>query len=286
MEVPSCEEGGRAIHSVMAGLVPAIHVLPHTQKDVDARLRGAFAGMTKTLRHGRARPGHPRLAAHAEGRGCPPSRRLRGHDELRSQARGQITPLRIHLVNEPDLPRPRPVLDRLLALNGVADIVEALVVDQQLEPISFREPVNQSLSMLVGTRKQIARHTDVKDPVAPVGHEVDEAAPLHAAEHKDVDGRDKPGHDGSQSAHSSSCPAKAGHPRLPARTARRGWPGQARTSRSMTGSPLVMPGEGRASTSSCERGKTWMAGTSPAMTALNRLTPRHARRRPGIHVCL
>src|SRR5579883_342284 len=141
MEVPSCEEGGRAIYPVMAGLVPAIHVLPRMQKDVGARLRGAFAGMTKTLRHGRARPGHPRLAAnperrgcppspgmtktlrhgrarpghprlaaHAEGRGCPPSRRLRGHDELRSQARGQITPLRIHLVNEPDLPRPRPVL--------------------------------------------------------------------------------------------------------------------------------------------------------------------------------
>jgi len=30
----------------MAGLVPAIHVLPRMQKDVDARLRGAFAGMT------------------------------------------------------------------------------------------------------------------------------------------------------------------------------------------------------------------------------------------------
>src|SRR5579883_696109 len=35
-----------------------------------------------------------------------------------------------------------------------------------------------------------------------------------------------------------------------------------------------MPGEGRASTSSCESGKTWMAGTSPAMTAL-RQTLRH-----------
>src|SRR5579883_1912921 len=49
---------------------------------------------------------------------------------------------------------------------------------------------------------------------------------------------------------------------------------------------LVMPGEGRASTSSCERRKTWMAGTSPAMTVLRRLNPRHARRRPGIHVFL
>src|SRR5579883_1309058 len=65
--------------TVMAGLVPAIHVLPRSQEDVDARPSPGMTGIEPTeRRHGRACPGHPRLATLTGRRGCPA---FAGHDE-------------------------------------------------------------------------------------------------------------------------------------------------------------------------------------------------------------
>src|SRR5213076_205020 len=73
-----------ARRGVMAGLVPAIHVLLATKKDVDAHderghddgerehimaARGLASGQER--RHGRTCSGHPRLTCDEERRGCP-----------------------------------------------------------------------------------------------------------------------------------------------------------------------------------------------------------------------
>src|ERR1700722_11948442 len=159
--------------SVMAGPVPAIHVFATCKKDVDAR---HSPGMTRKDEHRSVMAG-PVPAIHV----LPHARKtwmpgIRRHDESWRQCRIQIIPIGIHLVNEADFPRARPMLDRLLALNRVADIVELLLVDEKLEPVSLRESVDQPLAMLIDASEQIAGDTDVKYSATSVGHEVDEAA--------------------------------------------------------------------------------------------------------------
>src|SRR5690349_20436497 len=83
----------------------------------------------------------------------------------------KIIPIRIHLVNELDLPRARPVLDVFLALNGTEDVVEALVIYEYLQTILFGESVGQAFPMLIRSSWQIAGHTGIKNAVTTVRHE-------------------------------------------------------------------------------------------------------------------
>jgi hypothetical protein len=83
---------------------------------------------------------------------------------------------------------------RLLTLDRQANVIEGFVIDQQLQFISFGKSIHQAFAMLIGPTWQIAGDADVKYSIASVGHDVNET-PRHALKIKDVDGRDKPGHD-------------------------------------------------------------------------------------------
>lgn len=73
----------------------------------------------------------------------------------------KVIPFGIHAVNEPDLPRARPMLDRFFTLDCVADVVEAFVIDEQFQSVELGEALDQPFAMLVGTAWQIACHAGI-----------------------------------------------------------------------------------------------------------------------------
>ena len=118
---------------VMAGLAPAIHVLSAQRRK--AWIPGPSPGMTVVVRphrrHGRPCAGHPRLCS-AAPEGVDP-RAEPGDDGcggLAIEKLVQIIPSRIEAVDQAHLPGSRPVFHRLLTLDGVADVLEAFVVDE------------------------------------------------------------------------------------------------------------------------------------------------------------
>jgi hypothetical protein len=54
-------------------------------------------------------------------------------------------------MNEPDFPGPRPVLDRFLALNCIANIVKVFIVDKAFQPVALRESFDDAFTMLERT---------------------------------------------------------------------------------------------------------------------------------------
>ena len=87
------------------------------------------------------------------------------------------------------------MLDGVFALNGVPDVVELLEVNQSLQSISLGETGDEPGTMLEYPTHKVARHADIQNAVRSVGQNVNVAA-FHAVSLQDVDGRDKPGHDG------------------------------------------------------------------------------------------
>ena len=73
----------------------------------------------------------------------------------------KITPIRIHSMNQPDLPCSRPMFDRFLALNRVADIIKAFCIDQSLQAMVFCKSINEPLPVFVGSPRQVTCDTDV-----------------------------------------------------------------------------------------------------------------------------
>jgi hypothetical protein len=86
------------------------------------------------------------------------------------------------------------MFDIVLALNGVADIVEPLEIDQPLQSVFLSETLSESRAVLVDTADKIARHADIQNAVRTIGQNVNPST-CHAGILQDVDGRDKPGHD-------------------------------------------------------------------------------------------
>ena len=129
-----------------------------------------------------------------------------------------IIPVRIHRQDQPHLPCARPVFHVLLSLDRVNDAVEALIIDEPVQPIPPRETGQQILAVLPNASGEIARHPDIKDTVRSVGHDVHETIPSHSSLSRVALGR------------------------------------------------------------SPERKKTWMAGTSPAMTERVVANGEHRRR--------
>src|SRR3546814_1293389 len=66
-----------------------------------------------------------------------------------AQAIPEIDPAWVVALDHVDLPRARPVLHRLLALDCRFDPVIALVVDETLHAMRIREAIGQALTMLV-----------------------------------------------------------------------------------------------------------------------------------------
>jgi hypothetical protein len=107
----------------------------------------------------------------------------------------EVAPLRIFFEDETGLPRPRPMLDVFLSLNGSSNIVLTFEIDELVQPISLCESRHDARAMLAHSTNKIIGDANVKDAVGAVGHDVDPTS-LHGAILVDVDGRDKPGHDG------------------------------------------------------------------------------------------
>src|SRR5579862_5411458 len=60
----------------------------------------------------------------------------------------QVIPIRIDRVDKPNLPGARPVLDRFLALDGIADIIKIFRIDKFLQAITLRKSLDESLAVL------------------------------------------------------------------------------------------------------------------------------------------
>ena len=69
------------------------------------------------------------------------------------------------------------MLDRLLALDGIADVVEGLVIDETLEAVAAGEAFERAFFVLIGAPSEVARHPGrenavrlVRDEVGPARH--------------------------------------------------------------------------------------------------------------------
>jgi hypothetical protein len=82
----------------------------------------------------------------------------------------------------------------VLALDGVANVVELLEIDQSLQSMLLGEAIDKSRSMLEHAADEITCYADVQDAVRAIGQDINESTG-HADILQDVDGRDKPGHD-------------------------------------------------------------------------------------------
>jgi hypothetical protein len=68
------------------------------------------------------------------------------------------------------------MFDCLFPLDCSSNVIVVLVVDKHLQAVPFREPVNETFSVLVSTARQIASNPDVKRAIAPVRHDINPAA--------------------------------------------------------------------------------------------------------------
>jgi hypothetical protein len=75
-------------------------------------------------------------------------------------------------VDEPHLPGARPMPDGGFAPDGLADIVKGFGINQALQAVAFREAVDQSFAMLIGTPWQIAGDPDVQNAVGTIGRDL------------------------------------------------------------------------------------------------------------------
>ena len=86
------------------------------------------------------------------------------------------------------------MFDIVLSLDGGADIVKLLEIDQSLQSIPLGEALYEFGSMLIDAADKIIRDADVENSIRTIGKNIDPST-SHVEILKDVDGRDKPGHD-------------------------------------------------------------------------------------------
>jgi hypothetical protein len=53
------------------------------------------------------------------------------------------------------------MLDGSLALNGIANVVKMLDVNQPLQPVAFCKSLDQSFTVFVGAQRQVACDADI-----------------------------------------------------------------------------------------------------------------------------
>jgi hypothetical protein len=107
----------------------------------------------------------------------------------------EIVPIRIIGDYQSDLPRSGPMFDVMFALNCILNGLKSLEIDESLKTITFCKTVDESGAMLKNSTNKIICHADVKNAVRAICQKIDKAA-CHSEIVQDVDGRDKPGHDG------------------------------------------------------------------------------------------
>ena len=81
----------------------------------------------------------------------------------------EVTPIRIELLNQLDLPRPAPFLELLFARDGAARIGVELGIDEMVDVVSGRESLQPLLPMHNRPAEQVARDADVELAVLAAG---------------------------------------------------------------------------------------------------------------------
>ena len=106
------------------------------------------------------------------------------HQLFLSECIEQIPPLGVLPVDQPHLPRTRPVLDRLLTLDRGANIVMLFKIDELLQVILLRKTAYQTVAMFMAAPDEVAGDADVKRTIAAVSHYVNKAATHHTNQHQ------------------------------------------------------------------------------------------------------
>ena len=96
----------------------------------------------------------------------------------------QVAPLRVHLFDEPYLPRPLPILDLLLAADGGLHRLPVLVPHQCLHAVAGGEAGRRAVLVVTHPRPQGARHADIDRAAITVRHDVDGGMFLGAHAHR------------------------------------------------------------------------------------------------------
>ena len=97
---------------------------------------------------------------------------------LKPQPHGQIAPLGVRAVDKVDLPCAPPVLEPLLAHDGLLHIAEHLEVDEPIDAVARGEPGQGVVPMLPEAAHQVRGDADVKRAVVPAREDVDARAAL------------------------------------------------------------------------------------------------------------
>src|SRR5215467_9691402 len=108
--------------------------------------------------------------------GAPQTRDRDGHQPQRASGTlvRKVTPFRIELLDERNLPRPAPTLQRALSSPGLENGAILFHVDQLVDAVTFSEARDETTFVLGHAPGEVVGHADVERAVAPVGKNVDE----------------------------------------------------------------------------------------------------------------
>ena len=84
-----------------------------------------------------------------------------------------IVPLRVHLLDKPDFPKPSPLLHLRFAQKCDFEGPEPLVIYKPVDAVLFRETVQHILLVNAHAIKNVAGHADVERAVDAAGSNID-----------------------------------------------------------------------------------------------------------------
>ena len=95
-----------------------------------------------------------------------------------AQPNGKVTPLRVMLIDQIDLPRPVPALELLFAQNSGFHLAKQFIVDQPVDFVPRGKPRQRTVAVLPKAGKQVGRNPHVKRAVVPARQDIDARKPL------------------------------------------------------------------------------------------------------------
>ena len=96
-----------------------------------------------------------------------------GRDGRKTQARGQVDPLRVFALDQIDLPLAVPALELLFPHNGTFHFAEQLIADEALDLVAAGEAGDDAVPMLPKPAEQVAGHANVERAVWLTRKDVD-----------------------------------------------------------------------------------------------------------------
>jgi hypothetical protein len=92
----------------------------------------------------------------------------------------EVAPVRVHVLDQFQLPRAPPLLHRIFAVTGIEDAVVSLVSDEHVDAVVARETRLQLALVLPDAAREVGRRADMKGAVAAARQDVDVSARLHS----------------------------------------------------------------------------------------------------------